>query len=224
MNHAPIEHSTAQTANSSWRFDVDDLRCERDERALFSRVSFALQPGEILQIEGPNGSGKTTMLRILCGLSQQYEGKLSWCGEALPSARLAFVSNLFYLGHAPAVKALMTPVENLLWSPDAHAQQHDDVAAALEKVGLRGFDDVPCFNLSAGQQRRVALARLYLSRAPLWILDEPFTAIDRAGVAALELHLANHARRGGGVILTTHHAMTLPCGFRKLNLVEYAHG
>jgi len=207
-----------------WRFDVSNLRCERDERELFSGVAFSIGPGDVLQIEGPNGSGKTTLLRLLCGLSQQFEGEMRWCGEWLPRARIAFQSNLFYLGHAPAVKALLSPRENLMWSSGGEVHDSAEVFAALEKVGLYGFEDVPCFNLSAGQQRRVALARLYLSRARLWILDEPFTAIDKSGVAELELHITRHAQRGGAVILTTHHALVLPGNFRKLNLMEYAHG
>lgn len=224
MTSSDNKQTATLAADRSWCFDVSDLRCERDERELFSGVTFAVGPGDIVQIEGPNGSGKTTLLRLLCGLSQQFDGEMRWCGERLPRARIAFASNLFYLGHAPAVKALLSPRENLMWSSGGDVYGTGDIFAALDQVGLYGFEDVPCFNLSAGQQRRVALARLYLTRARLWILDEPFTAIDKSGVAALESHLAQHAQRGGAVILTTHHALVLPGAFRKLNLVEYAHG
>jgi len=209
---------------AAWKYEVSALRCERDERLLFSDLAFAVTAGDVLQIEGPNGAGKTTLLRVLCGLSQQFEGDLRWCGEPMSRAKLAFRSDLFYLGHAPAVKALLTPLENLRWSMVGDTYTQQSMMDALKEVGLYGYEDAPCFSLSAGQQRRVALARLYLTRARLWILDEPFTAIDKSGVAALELHLSAHARQGGGVILTTHHTLRLPGTLRRLNLADYSHG
>lgn len=209
---------------AAWQYAISDLCCERDERLLFRAVSFTVTSGEVVQIEGPNGSGKTTLLRILSGLTQQFEGELRWCGEPMSRATLAFRSDLFYLGHAPAVKALLTPLENLRWSLTGETHTQDAMMAALEEVGLYGYEDVPCFSLSAGQQRRVALARLYLTKAQLWILDEPFTAIDKSGVAALESHICAHAQRGGGVILTTHHALQLPGRFRQINLAAYGPG
>lgn len=219
----PSVSGTSAPAAAAWQFDIRDLRCERDERLLFRDLSFAIAAGDVVQVEGPNGSGKTSLLRILSGLSQQFDGQLHWCGEPMPSAKLAFRADLFYLGHAPAVKALLTPLENLRWSLAGESPAHEKMMAALREVGLYGYEDVPCFSLSAGQQRRVALARLYLTRARLWILDEPFTAIDKSGVAALEWHISAHAQQGGGVILTTHHALHLPGNFRKLNLTDYGH-
>jgi heme exporter protein A len=216
----PTASSPAVPA-AAWQFDIRGLRCERDERLLFRDLSFAITAGEVVQVEGPNGSGKTSLLRILSGLSQQFDGELHWCGEPMPRAKLAFRADLFYLGHAPAVKALLTPLENLRWSLAGETHTHKAIMAGLKEVGLYGYEDVPCFSLSAGQQRRVALARLYLTTARLWILDEPFTAIDKSGVAALEWHISAHAQRGGGVILTTHHALQLPGNFRKLNLTDY---
>lgn len=215
---ASTSTSAGAQVTASWQFAVSGLRCERDERLLFRDLDFTVSNGDVLQIEGPNGSGKTTLLRILSGLTQQFDGELRWCGEPMSRAVLAFRSTLFYLGHAPAVKALLTPLENLRWSLGGEKHTQDAMMEALREVGLYGYEDVPCFSLSAGQQRRVALARLYLTRAQLWILDEPFTAIDKSGVAALEWHISAHAQRGGGVILTTHHALQLPGNLRKLNL------
>lgn len=190
---------------------VEKLSCRRDERVLFDQLSFSLDPGEILQVEGPNGSGKTTLLRIVSGLSSAYRGDIFWQGEAINKVRQAFRAELHYLGHLPGVKAALTPLENLRWSATLELPNHDDlIMQALEKVGLFGFEESPCFTLSAGQQRRVALARLYLSDARLWILDEPFTAIDRYGVAELEQLLYQHAEQGGSVLLTTHHNLHLP--------------
>jgi heme exporter protein A len=216
--------ATSEPTSAAWRYDIKGLRCERDERLLFRDLAFAVAAGDVVQIDGPNGSGKTTLLRILSGLSQQFDGELHWCGEPMSRAALSFRSDLFYLGHAPAVKALLTPLENLQWSMGGETHTREATLAALKEVGLYGYEDVPCFSLSAGQQRRVALARLYLTTARLWILDEPFTAIDKSGVAALEWHISAHAERGGGVILTTHHALQLPGKFRKLNLTGYCHG
>ncbi|WP_426416780.1 cytochrome c biogenesis heme-transporting ATPase CcmA [Aestuariirhabdus sp. LZHN29] len=200
--------------------EVRQLGCERDDRVLFRALDFDLSPGEILQIEGPNGSGKTTMLRALCGLSADFEGEIHWRGVAIRDDRESYFSELLYAGHSVGVKAQLTPQENLAWYCGLHVTVGDDeVNDALEKVGLYGYEDVPCHSLSAGQQRRVALARLHLARQPLWILDEPFTAIDKSGVAALEQLLVNHAERGGAIILTTHHdlAMIYP-DLRRISL------
>jgi heme exporter protein A len=202
---------------------VSQLYCERDDRVLFSHLDFALSAGEIVQIEGQNGSGKTTLLRILCGLSRNYEGEILWRGEPVQDVREQFCREMLYFGHQAGVKAELTPEENLRWyaalQPSIAAA---DIQAALERVGLRGYEDVPCHSLSAGQNRRVSLARLYLSRAPLWILDEPFTAIDKQGVAAKEKLLLEHARRGGSVILTTHHELGIEGPVRKINLDQLA--
>ena len=198
---------------------VESLFCERDERVLFEGLNFAAGEGEIIQIEGPNGSGKTTLLRILSGLSGAYEGELFWKGETISSARIDFLSNLLYLGHKPGVKAVLTPVENLRALMGMRQNVSDkQIHEALEKVGLYGYEDTPCHNLSAGQHRRVSLARLYLSSDSLWVLDEAFTAIDKAGVKALENLLEQRAKQGGTVILTTHHELQLKQGFRKISL------
>ncbi|QIB52672.1 cytochrome c biogenesis heme-transporting ATPase CcmA [Pseudomonas sp. OIL-1] len=205
--------------------EIHKLTCERDQRELFSDLSFSLQGGQVLQVAGPNGSGKTSLLRILAGLLPAVGGDVRY-GDASIFAgggREQWRHCRLFIGHAPAVKANLTAEENLSWlcalSEPVDRQRISD---ALGEVGLRGFEDVPCHTLSAGQQRRVALARLYLEAHPVWILDEPFTAIDKAGVAALEKHVLDHAEQGGTVILTTHHSLDHIDGLRRLDLGQVA--
>lgn len=199
------------------------LHCERDDRVLFDGLSLEVSPGEVWQVQGANGSGKTTLLRILCGLNSSYEGQVCWQGKAVAEDRAAFAAGIFFLGHAPAIKRSLTARENLRWYCASQGQGSDaDISAALDRFRLRGYEDFPVFQMSAGQQRRVSLARLCLSSAPLWILDEPFTALDRKGVQALEQFLVDHAASGGAVILTTHHELAMPCELRVLNLDHQA--
>ncbi|MGO3999772.1 cytochrome c biogenesis heme-transporting ATPase CcmA [Pseudomonas fluorescens] len=191
---------------------------------LFENLALRLDRGDMLQISGPNGSGKTSLLRLLAGLMQPTSGEVLLNGQPLNSQRPELAHNLLWIGHAAGIKDLLTPEENLSWLCALHQPaSHDAIWAALAAVGLRGFEDVPCHTLSAGQQRRVALARLYLDSPALWILDEPFTALDKQGVAQLEEHLANHCEQGGMVVLTTHHSLTrMPSGYRELDLGRWA--
>lgn len=199
---------------------VRDLASERDDRLLFEELSFSLSSGELLQIAGANGSGKTTLLRILAGLSSRYRGQLWWRGEALPAARHRFRAETLYLGHGAGNKAVLTPLENLRWSCALRGQrvEQSSMLAALERVGLAGFEEQPCYSLSAGQQRRAGLARLFCQPAGLWILDEPFTAIDQRGVAEIEQWLAHFCAEGGAVLLTTHHRLKVTLSHSVINL------
>ncbi|MEZ5672118.1 MAG: cytochrome c biogenesis heme-transporting ATPase CcmA, partial [Thiotrichaceae bacterium] len=185
---------------------VEDLQCIRDDRVLFEGLNFTLQTGQILQIEGRNGSGKTSLLRILCGLTLPTEGTVLWKNQDIQSIRLEYCTELSYIGHVPGIKQELTPLENLAITQALGAVtttiQRD---TALSIVGLYGFEDVPTRNLSAGQQRRVALARLLIHHTQLWILDEPFTALDRTAINMVEALLDTHARRGGMVVVTSHH-------------------
>jgi len=179
-----------------------NLTCVRDERTLFSELSFTVSAGDIVQIEGANGAGKTSLLRILAGLSRAEQGEVLWQQQPVRKQREVWHRALLYLGHQPGVKAVLTARENLQFF---HALEPEEkLWQALEEVDLAGYEEVPVAQLSAGQQRRVALARLWLSRSPLWILDEPLTAIDKSGVTKLMALFARHADNGGSVILTTH--------------------
>ncbi|MEX2474340.1 cytochrome c biogenesis heme-transporting ATPase CcmA [Marinobacter sp.] len=188
-----------------------NLQCERDDRMLFRDLSFSILPGTVTRVEGPNGSGKTTLLRILAGLSDAERGELFWQGAPRERQREDFLHNMLYLGHRPGIKSLLTPVENLRALMAGRKAVNDAMLfQALAGTGLAGFEDVPCRRLSAGQQRRVALARLLIADEPLWILDEIFTAIDIDGVEALENLLVQRARDGGAIVVTTHHDLKLP--------------
>jgi len=199
-----------------------DLFCERDERVLFSGLDFSLHAGELMQVQGSNGSGKTTLLRILCGLNEDYEGEIRCFGEPVRESRERFLSSLLYIGHRVGVNRILTPRENLRWSAALHGRADAaGIDAALQQVGLAGFEDSPCHSLSAGQQHRVSLARLHITTAPLWILDEPFTTLDVHGVRDLENLLAEHVRAGGSVMVTTHHALNVPCDVTRLSLDDW---
>lgn len=199
--------------------EAREVSCERDHRLLFERVCFTLAEGEVLQIAGANGSGKTTLLRFLGGISKAFSGDILWQGQNINEVAAHYRSQFLYLGHAPGVSLNLSALENLRWYFSLN--QYVDLKPllyALHQVGLAGYEDVPAYRMSAGQQRRIALARLIVSQAPLWILDEPFTAIDRAGVAELEQLLARHAHAGGAVILTTHHELNLDTPFSRVEL------
>ncbi|MCR6653831.1 MAG: cytochrome c biogenesis heme-transporting ATPase CcmA [Cellvibrionaceae bacterium] len=184
--------------------------CLRDGYPLFNPLNFSLQGGEVVQIAGPNGAGKTTFLRSVCGLFDEWTGEMLWQGQPLRAPDFSMCSELVYLGHQPGVKKSLTAQENLRWFFGVQGLPFPgSITSALAEVGLAGYEDTPCHQMSAGQLRRVALARLYITSAAIWILDEPFTAIDRFGVKNLETLIQRHASNGGLVILTTHQTLAL---------------
>ena len=210
MSVVAIE-SVNNAPSSAILLDVRELFCERDDRILFQHLNFQLNSGEVLQVQGSNGSGKTTLLRIICGINDNYSGTIYWKGHEIIDQTEDFFGALLYIGHRVGVSKVLTPIENLRWSCSLQRQVSDEaIYAALATVGLRGFEESQCFTLSAGQQQRVSLARLLLSEAKIWILDEPFTTLDSTGVAQLESMLYEHANRGGAVLVTTHHTLQVP--------------
>jgi heme exporter protein A len=200
------------------------LACERDWRLLFEGLNLSVNPGDMLKVCGPNGAGKTSLLRMLCGLLPPSAGEVHFEGQPLPGAARALAANVLWLGHAPAVTLSLTPRENLaaLCALGAPATPRA-IDAALAEMGLGGFEGQPCHSLSAGQARRVALARLHLNPPSLWLLDEPFTALDAATLVRLEAHLAAHCERGGMVVFTAHHEVsTRPARYCELVLEAVA--
>ncbi len=204
-------------------FAVSRLQASRDDRVLFTGLSFAMQPGDILQVAGPNGAGKTTLLNRVVGLGGFDEGEVTWQGAPVSEDPAAFRRRFSYLGHSPGLKPLLSPLENLrfLTALRGLAIRPAELMTALARVGLAGYEEVPVAHLSAGQKRRVGIARLFLEQSPLWVLDEPFTAIDQTGVRALEGWLVAHARQGGMVLLTTHHVFPDAFPAQRLDLARY---
>lgn len=191
------------------QLSLNHIACERGENRLFEGCSFTLKSGDWVQIEGHNGIGKTSLLRILAGLALPAEGEVLWNGQKIQKCREEYYTELLYLGHHAGIKPELTPWENLRFYQKVQGLPLEDEALwhALEKVSLVGREDLPCSHLSAGQQRRVALAKLWLTKQQLWILDEPFTAIDKKGVADLITHIEQHCQNGGIVIFTSHQAV-----------------
>ncbi len=187
---------------------ASDLSCRRDERDLFAGLSFSVRPGQVLLLEGGNGCGKTTLLRILCGLRAPDGGSLSWDGAPAPNSD--YLAQMAYVGHADGSKKELTALENLRFAQALAAPGAYTLEQALARVQLAGFDDNPVQTLSAGQKRRLSLARLLVCAKRLWILDEPFTALDRRGVALIESLIVAHVAQGGLAVLTSHQDINLP--------------
>lgn len=199
---------------------LEKVSCQRGSRSIFSNLSLQLNAGQALQIKGANGAGKTSLLRLAAGLLPPELGIVSYLGEPMLTNAHAYRSELLFLGHLAAVKSQLTPLENLQYCVDSrHQFSQQNIMSALAEVGLAGYEDLPCSTFSAGQKRRVALAMLLLSRARVWLLDEPFTAIDKKGVKLLEKWMLAHLAKGGAIILTSHQDVELP-GLTTLDLHE----
>jgi len=229
--HSPLAkaaefcHGAAMSTAQSPSFRGCELACRRGGRLVFSRLDFTLEAGGALMLLGPNGSGKSSLLRVLAGLLRPCHGRLDWNGQTLADDPEAHAARTHYLGHHDAIKPVLTVVEMVRFWARLH---HDDPAhadraatTAIDRFGLAPLADMPGRMLSAGQKRRVNLARLLAAPCPLWLMDEPTTALDRASIAVLETVLAEHRAEGGMVVLSTHADIALPDA-AILNLDRFA--
>jgi heme exporter protein A len=193
--------------NQPAQLKADQLCCIRDDRVLFEKLDFEVYPGQTLLLEGQNGSGKTSLLRILCGFREPDEGLVSWCGEDIKSGQ--YYAEMAYVGHMDGIKKELTVLENLKLHLALSEPGRMSIEEALEKVRLPGYDDTLIQALSAGQKRRLSLARLLITHNTLWILDEPFTSLDKQGIALVESIMAEHCTGNGMIVMTSHHDVNL---------------
>lgn len=193
---------------------VTKLSCVRGERFLFTDIDFKVEAGEWLHVRGANGCGKTSMLRLLAGLSQPVQGEIRWRGKPTGQDVQAYRAELLFLGHQAAVKEELTALENLQLASelDGRGLPWPEAFAALQRIGLKGREDQPVRFLSAGQKRRVLLSRLITRKAKLWLLDEPFTALDTRAVEMLGTLIAEHLDHGGMAVVTSHQAVQIAGG------------
>ena len=193
------------------------LSCIRDDRVLFEGLDFTLKNNQVLLLEGKNGSGKTSLLRIICGFREQDAGELLWCNTAIKGSN--YFSEMAYVGHLDGVKKELSVLENLKMSLALSQAGKYTIDQALDKVQLAGYDDSLVQSLSAGQKRRLSLARLLITKKTLWVLDEPFTSIDKQGIKLIESLMHEHISNGGMIILTSHHDLVLhEADVQKINL------
>lgn len=189
--------------------EVSDLECARGDRRLFRGLSFALAPGMLLHLLGANGSGKTTLLRALTGLTQPLRGEIRWRGMPIARQRDAFAAALCYVGHHNGLQGELNAIENLRYAAWLAGESADDarIELAIDQLGLMPYARLPAKLLSQGQKRRLALARLRLADRPLWILDEPFTALDTASCARITAILHEHLAGNGMVLMASHQSL-----------------
>jgi heme exporter protein A len=190
------------------------LTCVRGDRRLFAGLDLSVDAGEWLHVRGENGAGKTSLLRLLAGLSQPVEGEIRWCGQPIKDADSSYRQDLLFFGHHGALKEDLTALENLAFAAamDGGDLQEASAMQALYRFGLKGREELPVRVLSAGQKRRVMLARLVTRKAKLWVLDEPFTALDVKAVELLSVLISEHVADGGIAVLTSHQTMPIPGG------------
>jgi heme exporter protein A len=198
---------------------VDKVHVWRGERHVLQGVSLQVRPGELLHISGPNGTGKTTLLRVATGLLRPEQGSVSWRGSLIQQVRSEYQSNLAYGAHEPALKADLTALENLRFSVGLKRKvSRTELTAALKRTGVGACADLPTRVLSAGQRRRVTMARILAQQAPLWLLDEPFANLDAEGSVLVSELLQSHVLAGGLALVVAHHELTLSCSVRRLEL------
>ena len=203
--------------NQQYSLRATNLSCIRDDRVLFSGLSFTVTPQQVLLLEGKNGSGKTSLLRILCGFREADEGEITWSGMDINDSR--YHANMAYVGHMDGVKKELSVLENLKMVLALSRPGKFTLEQALDKVHLRGYDDTLVQALSAGQKRRLSLARLLITHNILWILDEPFTSLDKQGIKLIESLMIEHVDDGGMIVMTSHHDLELhTADVQRINL------
>ncbi|WP_404338983.1 cytochrome c biogenesis heme-transporting ATPase CcmA [Pseudoalteromonas mariniglutinosa] len=203
---------------------IKSVTCIKQERCLFAALNFSLKSGQIMQLAGPNGAGKTSLLRIIAGFAMPDEGDIFWQQRSIFKCYDEFAAELLFIGHKTGVNNQLTALENVaFWLQINGYDDRQDLYPLLAKMGLVGLEDIPVRMLSAGQQRRVALVRLWLNNAKLWVLDEPFTALDKSGVQFLQQRFVEHLANDGAILLTTHQDLTTQFSNLQTVTLEYRH-
>jgi len=198
---------------------VEKVHVWRGDRHVLKGVSLEVHPGELMHVSGPNGTGKTTLLRVVSGLLRPEKGSVAWCGRAIAEAAAGYQSALAYASHEPALKSDLTALENLRFSVGLKRRvTAAELRSSLERTGVGTCADLPARVLSAGQRRRVAMARVLAFRADLWLLDEPFTNLDGSGSSLLSALLAEHVGQGGVALVVAHHDLNVAAETRQLEL------
>ena len=198
---------------------VEKVHVWRGDRHVLKGVSLELPPRQLLHISGPNGTGKTTLLRVVCGLLRPEQGRVSWRGQPISRVRTDYQAALAYASHEPALKGDLTALENLRFAVGLKRRiTAGELRASLERTGVGACADLPARVLSAGQRRRVVLARILAMQATLWLLDEPFTNLDTAGTALTGELLQSHVRAGGAALVVAHHTLEVDVDLRRLEL------
>lgn len=211
MSHA-ADQSTPSASNPP-ELVARDLEIWRGETRLFLDFSFRVSPGETVWLRGPNGAGKTTLMRVILGLSHAEHGVIEWRGRERDADREGFLSDVIWCGHLAGLRSELSPRENLTaWQPLCARHSEMSVDEALDAVGLKAHADRPCLSLSAGQARRAGLARLLLSDARLWCLDEPLTSLDAEGQDLLGRLINAHRKKGGAALVSSHQALPESAG------------
>jgi heme exporter protein A len=200
---------------------VDKVHVWRGDRHVLKGVSLQLGAGEVLHVSGPNGTGKTTLLRVACGLLRPEQGTVAWLGQSITAVRTDYQAAMAYASHEPALKGDLTALENLRFAVGLKRPVSlDEMRGALATLGVAACADLPVRVLSAGQRRRVAMARVMAMNASVWLLDEPYTNLDADGSGLMSGLLESHAGRGGSALVVAHHDLALRCALRRLELAS----